>query len=136
MLVRRQLLEDVGGVPTDYFMYAEDIRLCRLLRTKGYDIFYMPETVVMHHHGGAVSDNTINTQWIQSTLREYGQNASELGKFLMRIIFCSGFFMRYCIYNCASFLKDGKKMRARGHVMKEFLKAALREDIRGAKHNV
>jgi N-acetylglucosaminyl-diphospho-decaprenol L-rhamnosyltransferase len=52
MLLRQSALEELGGLDEGFFMYSEDIDLCRRLRSAGYDIVFEPAAEV-RHEGGA-----------------------------------------------------------------------------------
>jgi GT2 family glycosyltransferase len=54
LLVRRRALEDLGGLDDGFFMYCEDIDVCRRLRDAGYSIVFEP-AAEMVHEGGASS---------------------------------------------------------------------------------
>jgi N-acetylglucosaminyl-diphospho-decaprenol L-rhamnosyltransferase len=54
-MIDRDVLDSVGGLSEDYFMYAEDIDLAYKLRRAGYRNYYAP-TAVVTHHGGSSSD--------------------------------------------------------------------------------
>jgi N-acetylglucosaminyl-diphospho-decaprenol L-rhamnosyltransferase len=51
MLVRRAALQQVGGFDERYFMYSEELDLCRRIRAAGWRIVYEPAAVVVHHEG-------------------------------------------------------------------------------------
>jgi hypothetical protein len=51
-MVRRDLLEALGGFDEGFFMYCEDKDLCRRIRAAGYDVRFEPEAVA-RHEGGA-----------------------------------------------------------------------------------
>ena len=51
VLVRRSLLERLGGWDESFFLYAEDIDLCRRIRDAGCDIRYEPAAVARHVGG-------------------------------------------------------------------------------------
>lgn len=53
VMIRADVLRQVGGWPEHYFMYAEDIDLCKRVKEHGYRIFYMPHCVVTHLDGGS-----------------------------------------------------------------------------------
>jgi GT2 family glycosyltransferase len=53
LLVRRQAYEAVGGLDPGYFMYAEEVDLCRALRDTGWQVWYQPAAVVVHRGGGS-----------------------------------------------------------------------------------
>ncbi len=53
MLVAREPFEAVGGFDENYFLYAEDLELCRRLRRAGGEIWYLPVGPVRHYTGGS-----------------------------------------------------------------------------------
>ena len=52
MLVRREMLSRVGGWDSGFFLYGEDIDLCRRVRRAGGDICFVPDAIA-RHEGGA-----------------------------------------------------------------------------------
>jgi GT2 family glycosyltransferase len=50
-LVRRSAVADVGLLDERYFIYSEEVDLCRRLRQRGWKIFWVPRAVVVHHAG-------------------------------------------------------------------------------------
>ena len=57
VLVRRSVLEELDGFDEGFFMYSEDIDLCRRLRSAGHELVFEPGGVVMHE-GGASAPRT------------------------------------------------------------------------------
>jgi N-acetylglucosaminyl-diphospho-decaprenol L-rhamnosyltransferase len=55
MLLRREAFEAVGGFDPSYFMYCEDLDLCRRLADAGWSNVYVPSAVVTHTGGHATS---------------------------------------------------------------------------------
>jgi len=51
MLLRKAALDEAGGFDEDYFLFIEDIDLCWRLRRKGWEVYYLPYPVVLHHIG-------------------------------------------------------------------------------------
>ncbi len=51
LLVRREVLEQVGGFDEDYFMYVEEIDWCYRVGQAGWLIYYVPSAVICHHGG-------------------------------------------------------------------------------------
>ena len=49
MLIRGELLHEVGLLDERFFMYAEDLDLCRRFRDAGYLIAYNPAVKIIHH---------------------------------------------------------------------------------------
>jgi N-acetylglucosaminyl-diphospho-decaprenol L-rhamnosyltransferase len=50
-MVRRAALEQIGGMDETYFMYSEEVDLCRRLRQLGWAVLYEPAAEVVHHEG-------------------------------------------------------------------------------------
>ncbi|MCW2614029.1 MAG: glycosyl transferase, family 2 [Frankiales bacterium] len=55
MLLRREAFEAVGGFDPSYFMYCEDMDLCRRLGEAGWSSVYVPSAVITHEGGHATS---------------------------------------------------------------------------------
>ncbi|MDZ7371314.1 MAG: glycosyltransferase [candidate division KSB1 bacterium] len=51
MFVRRSVIEQVGGLDEDFFMYGEDLDWCYRIREAGYRIRYVPYTQIIHFKG-------------------------------------------------------------------------------------
>ncbi|HZJ18045.1 MAG TPA: glycosyltransferase family 2 protein, partial [Patescibacteria group bacterium] len=48
MLFKREVLEKVGMFDDKFFLYYEDADLNERIKKKGYDIYYVPEAVLVH----------------------------------------------------------------------------------------
>jgi GT2 family glycosyltransferase len=51
LMVRRSVLEQVGGFDADYFMYTEEVDLCHRIRRAGGQIYWVPQSKVVHFGG-------------------------------------------------------------------------------------
>ena len=51
MLVRREVVDKVGGFDEDFFMYGEDLDWCYRIRQGGWKIYYVPHTQIIHFKG-------------------------------------------------------------------------------------
>lgn len=58
LLVRRQLLQKIGGFDDRFFMYEEDLEFCLRTRENGFKIWYEAAALVHHVSHGAIADNT------------------------------------------------------------------------------
>ncbi len=50
LVVRRAVLQAVGGFDPRFFMYFEETDWCRRIREAGWDVAYVPAAEVLHHH--------------------------------------------------------------------------------------
>lgn len=51
LVVRRDVLQKVGGLDPRYFMYAEDVDLCAAIRRAGQLVRFSPEARIVHARG-------------------------------------------------------------------------------------
>lgn len=54
IMVRKSVLDAVGGFNPEFFMYYEDVELCWRIRKAGYSIWSLPSAEIIHI-GGASS---------------------------------------------------------------------------------
>jgi GT2 family glycosyltransferase len=55
LLVRREALDDAGLLDEQFFIYTEEIDLCRRLHDRGWSLYWIPEAVIVHHGGASTS---------------------------------------------------------------------------------
>lgn len=73
LLVRRSAFEAVGGFDEAFFMYFEEVDLCRRLAAAGWETHFVPEARVTHVGGASTSQVRAGmaVQHFRSTLRFY-----------------------------------------------------------------
>jgi GT2 family glycosyltransferase len=55
LAIRRNAFQAVGGFDEEFFMYGEEIDLCRRLAAAGFEIHYAPVTTVIHLGGASTA---------------------------------------------------------------------------------
>jgi GT2 family glycosyltransferase len=60
MFCRGDLLKQLGGFDTDFFMYGEDLDLCYRARQAGWEIYYHPGTTIVHLKGESTRRSSID----------------------------------------------------------------------------
>ena len=60
MLMRKKVLDEVGLLDEDYFMYGEDIDLSYRILKGGYKNYYFPETRIIHYKGESTKKGSLN----------------------------------------------------------------------------
>jgi hypothetical protein len=66
LLLRREALDQVGLFDEGFFIYFEEVDLCRRLRTAGWDVCYFPGLTVVHHESqfsADIPERRINEMW-------------------------------------------------------------------------
>jgi GT2 family glycosyltransferase len=55
LLIRREVLEEVGLLSEEFFMYYEDVEFCWRVVQRGWSILFSPDAKVLHHGGCSAS---------------------------------------------------------------------------------
>jgi GT2 family glycosyltransferase len=88
ILTRRKTFETVGGFTVKYFMYGEDADLCFKIKRAGADVYYVPETAIIHHGGGSskqAKSNFTNIMMSESVYRFLQLNRGQLAALVFRL---------------------------------------------------
>jgi len=51
LVVRREVIEQVGGLDEGFFMYSDEPDWCRRIKDAGWKVVYFPDARVIHHEG-------------------------------------------------------------------------------------
>lgn len=60
MLLRKSVLDEIGLLDEDFFMYGEDIDLSYRVIKAGYNNYYFPETRIIHYKGESTKKSSVN----------------------------------------------------------------------------
>jgi GT2 family glycosyltransferase len=77
-LLRRSLLERIGGLDERYFMYSEDVDFCFQTRKAGFEVHYAPVGEIVHFGGGSsrLASQKMFCELRRSVLRFFWKNHS------------------------------------------------------------
>ena len=64
MMLRRSVLDEVGLLDEDYFMYGEDIDLSYRILKGGYKNYYFPQTRIIHYKGESTKKGSLNYVYV------------------------------------------------------------------------
>ena len=48
MMVPKKVIEEVGGLPEEFFIYYEEFDWCEQIKRKGYKVYYQPNSLIYH----------------------------------------------------------------------------------------
>jgi GT2 family glycosyltransferase len=65
LLLRREMLDELGGFDEQFRLYGEDVELCYRAAKAGWDRWYVPEAVVTHRYAAEIDRRllTRHTLW-------------------------------------------------------------------------
>lgn len=93
LLVRREVIAQVGGLDEGFFMYSEELDWQRRIKAAGWQIVYYPEAQVVHY-GGRSSDQVAAQRHIyfqSSKVRYFRKHHGVLAGFAVRIILLTNY---------------------------------------------
>lgn len=61
MLVRKEVVEQIGMLDEDYFMYAEDVDWCLRAKNNGWTVLYYPKVNIIHYKRASSSKRRIRS---------------------------------------------------------------------------
>ena len=100
MLLRREAIETAGLMNERYFMYSEDVELCRRMRAAGWRIACLPDIHVTHHIGG--SSRQLGPEFyahnIDSLDLDLRTRYNALQVALMHLVAAFGYLLRMLFY--------------------------------------
>jgi N-acetylglucosaminyl-diphospho-decaprenol L-rhamnosyltransferase len=85
VLTRRSALDELGGLDDGFFMYGEDIDLCRRLRGAGYEVVFEPGATVVHEGGASAPRPALLPVLAASRIRYAHKHAKPSIAFLERV---------------------------------------------------
>lgn len=53
ILIRKSIWKNIGGMDSRFFMFYEEVDMCRRLMDLGYKVYYLPTATIVHLCGGA-----------------------------------------------------------------------------------
>ena len=69
VLTRRSVLEEIGGWDEDFFLYGEDVDICRRVWTAGYEVRYEPNATAVHIGGTSAPSDRMAPRLIEGRIR-------------------------------------------------------------------
>ena len=98
MMFTRQVLEDVGYLDEDFFMYGEDLDYCYRIKKAGWKIYYVPHAEIIHFKGESVKKLTLlRSLWIFYNAMNVFVSKHFKGQFLLfpRWLISLGIILRF-----------------------------------------
>jgi Predicted glycosyltransferases len=60
-MIKHETFDKLGGFDEDFWMYSEDVDLCRRIRNAGGEIAFCSNITIEHNHGGSSRVNLKTT---------------------------------------------------------------------------
>lgn len=96
LMVRASLLKECGGLDETFFMYFEDVDLCRRIRARGYRVRHLAEAGIMHLVGRSshAHRDRLSLAWEFGRIRYVEKHCSVLERWIMKLWIALGALSR------------------------------------------
>ncbi|MGQ9778132.1 MAG: glycosyltransferase family 2 protein [Thermodesulfobacteriota bacterium] len=95
LLIRREIFQEIGGFDENFFLYGEDVDLCKRVWDLGRKVYYYPDIFIIHYLGGSSRNNPETLKhFISSSLYFYKKHQSEVRYKIKLIVLKSAMMMR------------------------------------------
>jgi N-acetylglucosaminyl-diphospho-decaprenol L-rhamnosyltransferase len=111
LMVRREVVEKIGGLAERFFMYGEDVEWGARMRDAGYKVIYLPQIKIVHLRGKSQRKDDglfFSTKWLDTLARLFAESHSRPACVAMRLILTSGLLLRTVLYGIAGILLMGR----------------------------
>jgi N-acetylglucosaminyl-diphospho-decaprenol L-rhamnosyltransferase len=109
LMMPRAALEQVGMLDEDYFMYSEEVDLCARLRKQGWQVYWVPQGLVVHH--GAQSTRQVAAAMFlrlyQSKVLYFRKQRGRLSARVYKVILACVSVMRLALLPVACVVRPG-----------------------------
>jgi len=100
LLVRKSVLNEVGIMDEGYFMFFEEMDLCRRVKLNGYKIYFIPNAVITHLGGASRHQNPRGLVMVgQKSLMRYLSKFESKKRLLVFKLLYKPLFTAEVIYN-------------------------------------
>jgi GT2 family glycosyltransferase len=111
MLVKRDVIEKVGMIDEDYYLYGDDLDWCYRIKSGGWKVVYFPETKIIHYggRGGTGKKPYFNIyHFYKSAFIFYRKHPAKKYFFLINWLVYLGIFLRFLMVIIINFFKREK----------------------------
>jgi len=114
MLVRREAIEEVGGMDENFFMYAEETDWCYRFKKNGWKVLFAPVGEIIHYGGQSTTQIPVamivqlRLSILKFIKKHYGRPSHIMARFLVALFFA----VRLPIWFAMLFLRPAVRSEA------------------------
>lgn len=93
LMVRRDVMEQVGMLSEDFYMFYEEVEWCWRIKQAGWKVMYVPQSRIVHHHMGSVRQRVwaMSNRLLQSSLTYYGKTGTPVQRIAILPVVAVGY---------------------------------------------
>jgi hypothetical protein len=109
LMARRDMLEEIGTLDEDYFMFGEEIDFSYRAHEAGWKVVYLPTADVIHIGGGSTGDTSHRKVLIyRGKLTYFRKNLGIIKFLLLYLAIVVSVIIKIAVYKILSLLSSGE----------------------------
>jgi GT2 family glycosyltransferase len=115
MIVRREMIADIGPLDQEYFLHCEDLDWCMRARQQGWKVLFVPDAKVVHQKGVSSRSRPLRVEYHKhkGMVRFYNKLLCERSRWLLALV-TAGVWTRYAAIAMVHLLARGfRQLRGR-----------------------
>jgi len=119
LMVRRAVIDQIGPLDEQYFLYTEELDWCCNARRAGWKVYALPQVEMLHHRGKSseqVSDRSL-ALLVETKLRYFRKNHGPVTAVFVSLVNAAGFVKQM--------RRDPRKNRAKLRGVRQFWASLL-----------
>lgn len=115
LMFRRELIEQIGFLDEDYFMYSEEVDYCYRLRRAGWTLHWVPEATIVHYGGQSTQQiaTEMFLQLYQNKLLYFRKHHGRTGAWGYKLILVMASVMRLALSPLSWLEKPARRQQHR-----------------------
>lgn len=120
MMIRRRVLDEVGGFDADFFMYFEETELSWRIKKAGYHIMNVPHSKIIHLEGQSITLKENRENMFLASRRLYFQKiyTCRIRRWLCQVIYGAGALLQILFFSC--YRRDKEMVRLWKYRLRHF----------------
>src|SRR5262249_44063753 len=97
IMVRREMVSDIGLLDEEYFLHVEDLDWCMRAHQKGWKILFVPDAKIVHHKGVSSKHHQLAVEYYKhkGMVRFYGKLYGETCPHWLIALLSAGVWTRF-----------------------------------------
>ncbi len=119
LLARREAVDTIGLLDAEVFMYCEDVDWCYRMAKAGWQVYYVPSSLVLHYAGKSMKKQKGKVVGAHRAglIAFYSKYHSRFNSAIFEIVLWAGYSVQVAGWICDSFRGRGDGMEKLGRVM-------------------
>lgn len=129
-LIRRDIFDKIGRMDERFFLYYEDMDICKRIRNAGFNVIFEPESKIIHFQSKSSEGITVTDQYVKSLKKYFLKYHSKLYTESVLILLLTGSFFRKYFWEFKYKLIDDYKQKAKTVQKRKYYEQLLLESYK------